>query len=32
MAYFEEIMKNLPKVTEKNHEIPGSIASLWAEV
>ena len=30
-AYVEEILKNLPKQTDKNHEIPGRIASLWTE-
>ena len=30
-AYFEEILKNLPKLTEKNHEIPEGTESLWAE-
>jgi hypothetical protein len=30
-ASFEKILKNLPKQTEKNHEIPGRIASIWAQ-
>jgi len=25
------VLKNLPKQTDKNNEIPGRIASLWAE-